>query len=301
MALIGVALHAGSAFKAAFSDEGCYPLHELLGRSELDVDRKFWDIGMTEGRLIDDAIRENRMPPIEDFEHLIPVPEIHTIRDFYAFEEHVKAGRKNRNLEMIPEWYEIPVFYYSGISSLYPSGKNVPYPSYSGQLDFELELAFIIGKKGRDIKREDALDHVLGITIANDWSARDIQMKEMKLNLGPAKGKDFATSIGPAVMTVDSLRKRMDKNGRFDLHVEAFVNGKKYSDANLKTIYHNIDIMIERASTGTMLYPGDIIMTGTVGTGCILELGWEKYGWIKKNDLVELRADGIGTLWNMVV
>lgn len=300
MAHLGIAENSGEIFCAAFSGDKCYRLSDLLGKNEDQIISDFWELGMYGGRTIEDAIKGGQTEGLTEFRHRIPVPSIHTIRDFYAFEEHVKAGRRMRNLDMIPEWYEIPVFYYSGISSLYASGDDVPYPSYTGALDFELELAFIIGKRGKDIDRKSALDYVFGITIANDWSARDVQLKEMKMNLGPAKSKDFATSIGPVVMSRDSLLDRQDEEGKFDIHVEGFVNGKKYSDANLKSIYHNIDVMIERASTGTMLYPGDVIMTGTVGTGCIVELGYEKYGWIQRNDIVEFTGEGIGKLINQV-
>lgn len=301
MALIGVAESAGRKFPAAFSDGNCYRLSDLLEIEEKEIESHFWKIGMEDGAGIRDAIRSNTTQPVPEFKTKIPVPKIHTIRDFYAFEEHVKAGRKKRNLEMIPEWYEFPVFYYSGISSLYADKEDVRYPSYSNALDFELELGFVIGRKGIDISRQNAMDHVLGVTIVNDWSARDVQSKEMKLNLGPAKSKDFATSIGPAILTMDSLVDRRASNGKFNIALSAHVNGKKYSESNLNSIYHDIESMIERASMSTMLYPGDIIMTGTAGTGCILELGYEKYGWIQRNDTVTLTADGIGTLTNRVV
>lgn len=301
MALIGIVESAGKIFNAAFSNGECYRISELLNMQDKELNRQFWQIGMNDAARIGEAISDNRADPVAEYRHRIPVPEVHSIRDFYAFEEHVKAGRAMRNLEMIPEWYEFPVFYYSGISSLYADREDVRYPNYSNALDFELELGFIIGRKGINIAKEDAMDHVLGVTIVNDWSARDIQRKEMKLNLGPAKSKDFATSIGPAIMTLDSLMERRESSGNFDIALQAHVNGKKYSESNLNTIYHNIDSMIERASMSTMLYPGDLIMTGTAGTGCILELGAEKYGWIQRNDRVTLTADGIGTLTNRVV
>ncbi len=301
MARIGRISVSGKPVDVAFHDGECFSIGELLRRDASEVRKHIFQIGMTEGRNIEDAIHDNISDPLSPGEILVPVEPVHTIRDFYAFEEHVKAGRRNRGLDMIPEWYEIPVFYYSGISSLYGSGIGIPYPEYSNQLDFELELAFVIGKSGINIKREEAMEHIMGITIANDWSARDEQMREMKLNLGPAKGKDFATSLGPAVMTLDSLLSRRETTGKFNIHMEARVNGRKYSDGNLNTIYHNIDAMVERASMGTMLHPGDILMTGTVGTGCILELGADRYGWLKRGDRVEMEAEGIGILANTVI
>lgn len=301
MARIGRVNSNGNEFSAAFRDDRCYRLSSLLRRDVNDVERHIYSIAMNESGLIEDAIHDNIVDPVTDYVYRIPVPGVKSLRDFYAFEDHVRAGRSRRNLDMIAEWYEIPVFYYSGTSSLFAHGEGVPYPYYSTKLDFELELGFVIGREGIDISRENALDYVMGITIVNDWSARDVQMEEMKLNLGPAKGKDFATSIGPVILTADSLMKRRGTEGKFDIHVEASVNGKKYSDSNLDRIYHNIDSMIERASMGTKLHPGDIFMTGTVGTGCILELGEEQYGWLKKGDTVKLVADGIGTLMNEVV
>lgn len=301
MALVGIASESGRKFAAAFHDGKCYRLSDVLKESDSNIMENFYDIITENSELIEDRISEGIPDSIDDFSYCLPVPGINSIRDFYAFEDHVKAGRRMRNLDMIPEWYEIPVFYYSGTSSLFPSGSSIPYPRYSEALDFELELGFIIGKEGIDINRNDAMDYVFGVTLVNDWSARDEQLREMKMNLGPAKAKDFATSIGPAIMTSDSLMAKRESSGKFNVHVEGFVNSRKYSDSNLNRIYHNIDLMIERASMGTRLFPGDLIMTGTVGTGCILELGPEEYGWLKRGDRVELKAEGIGKLENEVI
>lgn len=301
MARLGFVRSGKKELFVAFHENKCYALSNLLKMEEKEISQKIYEIGMKRGAEIEVAIQENVSMPLSSFRYLTPIPAVHSIRDFYAFEEHVKAGRRNRGLDMIPEWYEIPVFYYSGVSSLFANLEEIPYPNYSQQLDFELELGFVIGKEGINIRKEDAIDHIFGVTVVNDWSARDVQIKEMLLGLGPAKAKDFATSIGPSIMTIDSLLDRRQEDGRFNIHMEAFVNHKKYSDGNLATIYHNIDSMIERASMGTRLFPGDILMTGTVGTGCIFELGPEKYGWIERGDIVELKADGIGSLINKVI
>lgn len=170
--------------------------------------------------------------------YLIPIPEVRSIRDFYTFEEHAKKARARRGLEMSEEWYEIPAYYYSGTSMLFPSGADIPYPEFTSALDYEMEVAAIIGKDGINIGKGRGLSHLFGFTLANDWSARDIQRKEMKIGLGPSKSKDFATSIGPYVTTMDELQEAKDEAGKIDMLVEAYVNGKKYSGGNLKDMHY---------------------------------------------------------------
>ncbi|MFZ7944427.1 MULTISPECIES: fumarylacetoacetate hydrolase family protein [Bacillaceae] len=229
-----------------------------------------------------------------------PLPVPRSFRDFYAFEQHVKTARENRGLEMIPEWYEIPVFYFSNHLAIKGPGEAIVKPKECLWLDYELEIACVIGKEGRDIPEEAADDYIFGFCILNDWSARDLQKEEMKVGLGPAKGKDFSTSIGPWIVTKDELESLKEGNG-FDLSMKAWVNGKLLSEGNLKDIYFSFGEMIARASKSVTLYPGEIIGSGTVGTGCILELGEHVHRWLEPGDQVELEIDHLGRLKNTII
>jgi 2-keto-4-pentenoate hydratase/2-oxohepta-3-ene-1,7-dioic acid hydratase in catechol pathway len=228
-----------------------------------------------------------------------PIPRPVSIRDFYAFEEHVKTARKRRGLDVVPEWYDIPVFYFTNHLAVKGPDEEILKPFDCEWLDYELEIACVIGKEGRNISREDAEDHIYGYFIMNDWSARDIQKHEMKVGLGPAKGKDFATSFGPYLVTKDELEAKRTGD-RFDLKMTAKVNGKLLSKGNYKDIYYTFADMIERASKDVTLYPGEVIGSGTVGTGCILELGTETHRWLQAGDEVELEIEGLGVLRNKV-
>jgi 2-keto-4-pentenoate hydratase/2-oxohepta-3-ene-1,7-dioic acid hydratase in catechol pathway len=229
-----------------------------------------------------------------------PLPEPRSFRDFYAFEQHVKTARENRGLEMIPEWYEIPIFYFSNHLAFKGPGDEIAKPVECDWLDYELEIGCIIGKQGRNIRAEDAENYIFGFCILNDWSARDLQRKEMKVGLGPAKGKDFATSIGPWIISRDELEPYKAGKG-FDLSMKARVNGFDLSEGNMKDIFYSFGEMIERASAGVTLYPGEIIGSGTVGTGCILEHGTKVHRWLKPGDVVELAVDKLGVLKNVIV
>jgi fumarylacetoacetate (FAA) hydrolase len=230
-----------------------------------------------------------------------PVVNPPSFRDFYAFEQHVKTARALRGLEMIPEWYEIPVFYFSNHHALIGHDNQLEYPSYTSELDYELEVACIIGKKGKNIPASESENYIAGYSIINDWSLRDVQRKEMKMNLGPAKGKDFATSIGPYLVTKDELKPFLKDKG-FDIKMTAKRNGTVLSSGNFSNIYFSFSQMIERASQGVTIYPGDILGSGTMGTGCILELTPEKAGgWLKKGDVVEIEVEQLGLLRNKVV
>jgi 2-keto-4-pentenoate hydratase/2-oxohepta-3-ene-1,7-dioic acid hydratase in catechol pathway len=228
-----------------------------------------------------------------------PIPRPVSIRDFYAFEDHVKTARKRRDLGVVPEWYDIPVFYFTNHLAVKGPDETVTGPAECKWLDYELEVACVIGKEGRNISKENAEDHIYGYFIMNDWSARDIQKHEMKVGLGPAKGKDFATSFGPYLVTKDEMEAYRDGD-RFNLNMTAKVNGRQLSKGNYKDIYYTFADMIERASKDVTLYPGEIIGSGTVGTGCILELGTEVHRWLKSGDEVELEIDGLGALRNKV-
>ncbi len=230
-----------------------------------------------------------------------PIPHPPTLRDFYAFEDHVKAARARRGLEMVPEWYEFPAFYYSNTTAIIGPGEKVPYPSYTKALDFELEIACVIGQHGENISESEAESHVAGYTIMNDWSARDIQQREMKIGLGPAKAKDFATSLGPWLVTRDELEDRLVSPGKFRLEMTASVNKKQLSNSNMEKMHWTFPQMIARASQSVELQPGDVFGSGTAGTGCILELGTEVHRWLEPGDIVELRVERLGTLTNKVI
>lgn len=228
--------------------------------------------------------------------------EVGSFRDFYAFEEHVRTCRAKRGLEVVPQWYEQPVFYFSNPRSLVPDRAEVYAPARSEELDYELELGLVIGKAGRDISEADAWDHVLGFTIVNDLSARDLQRQEMAVGLGPAKGKDFATAVGPQIVPLDALRDRIDRTGRLQLDMAARINGRERSRGNAGTMHFGWPRLIAQASRDADLLPGDLLGSGTVGTGCILELGPETTGgWLKPGDTVELEIERLGTLTTRIV
>jgi fumarylacetoacetate (FAA) hydrolase len=212
---------------------------------------------------------------------LAPVPNPPSIRDFYAFERHVQAARAQRGLEVAPEWYQIPVFYFSNPAAVYGPEDQIPFPDGSAALDYELEAAAVVGAEGR----------IAGFTIMNDWSARDLQKMEMAVGLGPAKGKDFATSLGPVLVTTDEL-------GDLRLEMTARVNGEERSRGNLCDMHWSWDELAAHAARNTRLVPGDVLGSGTVGTGCILEHGDGR--WLEHGDLVELEIEGIGVLRNRV-
>jgi fumarylacetoacetate (FAA) hydrolase len=241
--------------------------------------------------------------PIEDIQLLAPIPFPRTIRDFYAFEQHVKTARALRGLDMIPEWYDHPVFYYSNPGAVYGPDADVPYPRGSQEVDYELEIACVIGKPGRDIHADEANEYIAGYLIMNDWSARDTWRNfESKLSMGPAKSKDFANSLGPWLVTPDELEDRREGEGkdtRYNLAMTARVNGRELSRGNAITLTHTFASMIEWASTDVWLRPGDVLGSGTVGTGCILELRPENTGgWLKPGDTVELEIERLGILRN---
>ncbi|MBM7554300.1 fumarylacetoacetate (FAA) hydrolase [Thalassobacillus pellis] len=238
--------------------------------------------------------------PLEEIELRAPIPCPVSVRDFYAFEDHVKTARGKRGLEVVPEWYQIPVFYFTNHLAIKGPGDTIKKPEKCDWLDYELEIACVIGKQGRNVTKEQAEDHIFGYCIMNDWSARDIQKQEMKVGLGPAKGKDFATSIGPWLVTKDELTSYRRKD-RYNLEMVAEVNGKLLSRGNLLDIHYSFAEMIERASEEVTLYPGEIIGSGTVGTGCILELGTEVHRWLKPGDEVELSITGLGKLSNRII
>lgn len=236
-----------------------------------------------------------------EFSFLPPIVRPRSFRDFYAFEAHVKTARARRGLEVPAAWYELPVFYFSNSNALIGHEAPVFAPAGSRELDYELELGVVIGRGGRDIPVEQAWSHVAGFTILNDWSARDLQRQEMTVGLGPAKGKDFATAAGPWLVTRDEFADRIEGE-RLTLEMTARVNGRELSRGNVASLHHSIPRLVAQASRDAELFPGELIGTGTVGTGCILELGPEHTGgWLKPGDVVELEIERLGILKNTIV
>ena len=249
---------------------------------------------------------------IEDITLLPVIPKPNSFRDAYAFRQHVSTSRKNRGVEMISEFDEFPVFYFSNHNAMFADGQNIELmPDHFERLDYELEFAIIIGKGGKNILSKYADNYIAGFCILNDLSARSLQMEEMRLNLGPSKGKDFANVIGPYLVTPNELEsKSIDTpfGKKYDLKMSCYVNGELLSKGNAKDMNWTFAEIIERASYGAELFPGDVIGSGTVGTGCLLELnGTEKRKntdhkdrWIKENDEIEMQIEGLGKITNKI-
>jgi fumarylacetoacetate (FAA) hydrolase len=242
--------------------------------------------------------------PLAESRLLAPVVEPPSIRDFYAFEQHVRTARARRGLEMHPDWYELPVFYFANPAGVIGPDDQVAAPPRSAELDYELEVACVLGQGGRNLRLEDADRVVAGFTVMNDWSARDVQRREMQLSLGPAKGKDFATSLGPVLVTSSEFAPgglREVPNAV----MAASVNGVEWSRADLDGLWWSFAEMLVYASESATVRRGDVLGSGTCGTGCILELslvhGSEKYPYLQPGDEVELEVAGLGVLANRVV
>ena len=257
---------------------------------------------------------EITVPPESDFQLIAPVPHPRSCRDGYAFRQHVAAARRNRGVEMIKEFDQYPVFYFTNHQAIQGPGDIFCMPDHFQQLDFELEVAIVIGKQGKNIQAKDADGYIAGFTIMNDMSARKLQMEEMLLNLGPAKGKDFSTVIGPWLVTPDELNPFLvpPKNGHignnYNLSMKCWVNNQLVSEGNMSDMDWTFAEIIERCSYGVTLYPGEVIGSGTVGTGCFLELNGTgmlhnpdyQPQWLKEGDVVKMTIDGLGALENTI-
>ncbi len=238
--------------------------------------------------------------PLDQVRLLAPLPRPASLRDFYTFEQHVSTAMANRGREVPAEWYRFPAFYFSNHGAIYGPDEPVPMPQ-TESLDFELELACVIGREGRDIYEDEAAEYIAGYMIMNDWSARDVQGREISIGLGPAKAKDFATSLGPWLVTADELEIYADDDGRLSLEMVARVNSVERSRGNAASMYYTFSQMIAHASRDTTLYPGDVLGSGTVGTGCLLELTAGYGPWLERGDVVEMEITGLGLLRNQVV
>ncbi len=238
--------------------------------------------------------------PLDEVQLLAPLKPT-TLRDAYAFEQHVRTANQNRGRDVPEEWYHFPVFYFTNPHSIFGPNDVIPFPHYTESMDFELEIAVIIGRGGMNIRAADAPEHIFGYTIFNDWSARDIQRAEMKVGLGPAKGKDFASSLGPVIVTREAIAHRgQNRPGVYDLRMVARVNGVEMSRGNFKDIFWSFGEIIARASDTVELKPGDVIGSGTVGTGCLLELTKAQGPWLQAGDIIELEIEEIGILKNTI-
>jgi 2-keto-4-pentenoate hydratase/2-oxohepta-3-ene-1,7-dioic acid hydratase in catechol pathway len=247
---------------------------------------------------------DGEVAALEGVRLLAPVAEPPSIRDFYAFEQHVRTARSRRGLEMHPDWYELPVFYFTNPAAVLGPGDPVAAPPRSAELDYELEVACVLGRNGRNLRLEDADEAVAGFMVMNDWSARDIQRREMALSLGPAKGKDFATSLGPVLVTAAEFAPG-GLRAVPGAVMTATVNGVEWSRADLDGLWWSFAELLAYASEAAPVRRGDVLGSGTCGTGCILELslvhGADKYPYLQPGDQVELEVSGLGALANPVV
>ena len=298
MVLIGRLKFNHEVRTAVFHNGSYYSVSDLTAKTESEVDRDFYYILRNAHDFLSSP-DEKYVIHEKPEGYSIPVPDVVSLRDFFAFEEHVSNARRKRGEKVPEEWYRFPVFYYSNRKSIIGHLEPLEYPKYTNMLDYEMELAFVVGKKGKNIPADDYEEYIAGVTIANDWSARDIQREETRVGLGPAKSKDFGTSLGPFILSIDSLAKNKVARGVYNIQLSATVNGQRYGSSNMSKIHFDLGRIIERASDETTLYPGDVIMTGTFGNGTILEM--EGRDWLRRGDKVTISSDMIGELTNRVI
>lgn len=257
--------------------------------------------------VLEDELEEEQMrqtareTDIDHVRFLAPFPAAPSFRDFYAFEEHVANARKRRGVEGVHEhWYKAPAFYFSNPGPFFGPEDEIPIPKIGNELDYELEVGIVLRDDARNIPVELATEYVAGFMVLNDWSMRDVQREEVKVGLGPHKGKDFATSIGPYLVTLDELEDwRVDgpDGPRWSLQMTARVNGVETSRGNFDSIHFTVSQLIAHASRDASVRRGDILGSGTVGTGCLLEQGAE---YLKPGDVVELEIERLGVLRNVI-
>lgn len=297
----------------------CDLLHPELPNS-MNMFLNYWEDMFPIAQQVYAAIKSGRINsdrgiPIEEIHLLAPIPFPTSCRDAYAFRQHAMATRKNPHADLNKAYDQFPVFYFSNHHSIFGQGNIECMPDHLEELDFELEAAIVICKHGRNITVEEADDYIGGLMIFNDFSARKMQLEEMQLNLGPAKGKDFATAIGPCLVTLDELEQyeipasvgHIGKNWK--LEMKCAVNGEQVSAGNLSEMQWTFAEIIERCAYGVNLQPGDIIGSGTVGTGCFLENNITSKlqdpnadaRWLKAGDCIELEIEGLGILRNTIV
>jgi len=260
------------------------------------------------GSLLSEAAVRARAEPVEllalsEADLSAPIPTPPSFRDFMSFEDHVVVSMGATGSEMDPGWYDNPTFYFSNPAAVKGPNADIEVSPGSTEFDFELEVAAVIGLGGSNVPPSLASEHIAGYTVLCDWSARDLQFQEMRQSLGPAKGKDSSTTMGPALVTPDELEEFRSGNG-YELNMKASVNGRLYSTGTWASIYWSFDQMVSYASRGTRLVPGDVIGSGTVGTGCILELsrvhGVAKFPYLQPGDEVSLEVEHLGAMTSKV-
>ena len=285
-------------------------MKELLNHWEDSIDKlKELEVKIKKGQIL-----ENQYTHYNEARIMAPVPNPTSCRDGYAFRQHVAAARRNRKVDMIPEFDQYPIFYFTNHNAIQGPGDIECMPDHFQKLDFELEVAIVVSKKGRNIKAAEADNYIGGYMIMNDMSARTLQMEEMLLNLGPAKGKDFSTVIGPMLVTPDELEsykvpcKENHVGNNYNLGMKCWVNGELLSEGNVSSMDWTFAEILERCAYGVDILPGDVIGSGTVGTGCLLELNGTgllndpnyKVQWLQDGDVVEMAIDGLGHLSNTI-
>jgi fumarylacetoacetate (FAA) hydrolase len=307
--LLGI-IHEGKIWNlkdldASFPDK----MRKFLFSGESVMEKaKNWDAQIKLGKVDKPFVLENAVI-LE-----APVPNPTSCRDGYAFRQHVAAARRNRGVSMIEEFDQYPIFYFTNHNAIQGPGQIDCMPDHFQKLDFELEAAIVVGKKGRNIKASEADAYIAGYMIMNDMSARTLQMEEMLLNLGPAKGKDFSTVIGPYFVTPDELEpykvpaKANHVGNAYNLNMKCWVNGILVSEGNVADMDWTFAEILERCAYGVDILPGDVIGSGTVGTGCFLELNGTgllndknfKPQWLKDGDVVDMEITGLGKLSNTI-
>jgi fumarylacetoacetate (FAA) hydrolase len=322
MRLVTFAQADGSQHVGICHNDLIYPLHAInsaIPNSLRDM-LQDWDTNRTLAESVLAKIKNNQVDaalaiPYEGANLLAPIPNPTSCRDGYAFRQHVAAARRNRGVPMIPEFDAYPIFYFTNHNAIQGPGDIVCMPDHFQKLDFELEAAIVIGKKGRNITAAEADDYIAGYMIMNDMSARTLQMEEMLLNLGPAKGKDFSTVIGPVFVTPDELEqykipaKPNHTGNAYNLSMKCWVNGVLVSEGSVGDMDWTFAEIVERCAYGVDILPGDVIGSGTVGTGCFLELNGTgllndpnyQVQWLKEGDVVVMEIEGLGRLENTIV
>jgi fumarylacetoacetate (FAA) hydrolase len=298
---IGAWTDRGVVSFSAIAPELDVSMNELVRRAEalMPIARSVLGGGHT--------IPSRALLPESDVELLAPLPRPASMRDGYAFRQHVETARRNRGLPMIPEFDLFPVFYFTNHQAVIGPGELRVGRRRLERLDFELEIAAVVGREVRNPTLSEADEAVFGYTIMNDFSARALQMEEMKLNLGPAKGKDFATAIGPYLVTRDELSARITKTPEgnvLDAAMSARVNGIEVSRGNARDMNWTFAQILQRAGDGVTLQPTDVVGSGTVGTGCFLELNGSKVThdqWLRSGDEISLAVEGMGVLTHRIV
>lgn len=296
----------GNVLAGIVKDNSFYSFQSV--NKELPGDMLSFIDGYEQLRSLVDAADLAAMTPTcstADAAFLAPLPNPRSMRDFMGFEEHVKNCGRRFHLDtykMLESWYTMPAFYYSNNLGIIGSDETLDMHPHAKMFDFEFEIGFVIGRGGRNIPADQAMDHIFGYTVLNDWSARDIQMKEMNVGIGIPKAKDYATSIGPVIVTADEMEQYLcpDDPTRFDLTTRLTRNGQLMRENNTRVIYHTFAKMIEWASRDCTIYPGELFGSGTIGGGALLEYT-DEVPWLHAGDLIEMEVQGIGTLKNKIV